>query len=124
MRRSRAGSRVTKLSENRRVIRETLESEVVRNVVCKHSGLVRDVLVEDGLDLDRVIEDMVEARVRLDSEQVGRESVIREVSADGWVVDNDRDAEGAEQAGVTDTGKLENLGCADGASGEDDFLPS
>lgn len=122
VRRSRTCSRVAELSENGGVGREAFEPEVICDVVRKHSGLVSDILVQDFLNLDRIGQNVIEAGVGLDGEQVRGETVVGEVSADRWVLDNDWDTEGGELAGVTDTGELENLGRADGASRENNLL--
>ncbi len=103
MRRVRSSSRVAELGQDRGVRGDTLEAEIVGNVVGKKTSLGGDILVESRLNLNRVAENVVNAGVSGNVEDVRGQRVIGKVSADRGVVDKRGDSKFAKQVRVTDS---------------------
>lgn len=55
----------------------------------------------------------IEAQCSVDGVDITDEGVIREVPADGWVIDDCSDPDSGKVYGITDSGKLQDSGGAD-----------
>lgn len=119
--RVRSWSWVRSVLEDGRVGGNTKEPEVVGHVVGEYSCVALDPLVQCR---GGIADNVIEAEISLDVENVWKQGVVAQVFSDILVVDNYRDAEGSKLSAGPDARELENLGGSDGTSRENDFLVS